>query len=246
VDACCVKPSLPVQTIARVAAIGATRRNGTQTRSSLSGAVSGNVEPLPPQPNLRAMSMQQSARPGPFETILYEEKDAAAYVTLNRPKVMNALNQKAISELRAAYEDARDDPQIRGAIITGAGERAFIAGADIGELAKATPIEAERQTRAGQRLLTLVEHLGKPVIAAVNGPALGGGPCETALACTIRLANSTAKFGQPERMYPALPSRRGSRLPALRGLVKSARVSALVRSSFLMTGHAHVALDDLG
>ncbi|MEA3150952.1 MAG: enoyl-CoA hydratase, partial [Gammaproteobacteria bacterium] len=73
--------------------------------------------------------MQQSARPGPFETILYEEKDAAAYVTLNRPKVMNALNQKAISEFRAAYEDARDDPQIRGAIITGAGERAFIAGA---------------------------------------------------------------------------------------------------------------------
>jgi hypothetical protein len=91
-----------------------------------------------------------------------------------------------------------DDPQIRGAIITGAGELAFIAGADIGELAKATPIEAERQPRAGQKLLTLVEDLGEPVIAAVNGLALGGGGCETALACTIRLANATAKFGQPE------------------------------------------------
>jgi enoyl-CoA hydratase len=132
------------------------------------------------------MSMQQSALPEPFEAILYEKKDAVAYVTLNRPKGMNALNQKAIGELRAAFEDARDDPQIRGAIISGAGE-----------LAKATPIEAERQTRAGRKLLNLVEHLGKPMIAAVNGLALGGG-CETALACTIRLASPTAKLGQPE------------------------------------------------
>jgi enoyl-CoA hydratase len=130
---------------------------------------------------------------------------------------MNALNQKAIAELRAAFEDAQDDPQIRGVILTGTGNRAFIAGADIGELAKATPIEAERQTRAGQALLDLVEHLGKPVIAAVNGLALGGG-CETALACTIRLASPGAKFGQPEIRLGLIPGFGGTqRLPRLVG-----------------------------
>jgi enoyl-CoA hydratase/carnithine racemase len=152
-----------------------------------------------------------------FDTLLYEKRNAIAYVTLNRPDVMNALNQKAIAELRAAFEDAQDDPQIRGVILTGAGNRAFIAGADIGELAKATPIEAERQTRAGQALLDLVEHLGKPVIAAVNGLALGGG-CETALACTIRLASPGAKFGQPEIRLGLIPGFGGTqRLPRLVG-----------------------------
>ncbi|HWW20464.1 MAG TPA: enoyl-CoA hydratase/isomerase family protein, partial [Steroidobacteraceae bacterium] len=150
-------------------------------------------------------------------SLLYEKRNATAYVTLNRPQVMNALNQQAIAELRAAFEDAQDDPQIRGVIITGAGNRAFIAGADINELAKATPIEAERQTRAGQALLDLVEHLGKPVIAAVNGLALGGG-CETALACTIRLASPGAKFGQPEIKLGLIPGFGGTqRLPRLVG-----------------------------
>jgi enoyl-CoA hydratase len=148
--------------------------------------------------------MSQSSLPVSFETILYEKTNATAYVTLNRPKAMNALNQKAISELRLAFEDARADPQVRGIILTGAGDRAFIAGADIRELATASPIDAERRTRIGQELLSFIEHLGKPVIAAVNGLALGGG-CETALACTIRLASSGAKFGQPEIKLGLIP-----------------------------------------
>ena len=152
-----------------------------------------------------------------FETIRYEKSNATAYVTLNRPEVMNALNRKAIAELSAALTDAQEDSQIRGVIITGAGNRAFIAGADITELAAATPVEAERQTRAGQALLNLVENLGKPVIAAVNGLALGGG-CETALACTFRLATPGAKFGQPEIKLGLIPGFGGTqRLPRLVG-----------------------------
>ncbi|WP_322067307.1 enoyl-CoA hydratase/isomerase family protein [Burkholderia ubonensis] len=152
-----------------------------------------------------------------FDTLLYEKRNATAYLTLNRPEVMNALNQQAIAELRAAFEDARDDPRIRGVILTGAGNRAFIAGADINELATATPIEAEQRTRAGQALLDLVERLGKPVIAAVNGLALGGG-CEAALACTIRLASPGAKFGQPEIRLGLIPGFGGTqRLPRLVG-----------------------------
>ncbi|KAG8149730.1 enoyl-CoA hydratase-related protein [Burkholderia catarinensis] len=148
--------------------------------------------------------MKQTFTSESFETIVYERKDAVAFVTLNRPKVLNALNHKAIGELTVAFESARDDPDVRGVIITGSGDRAFIAGADISELAAATPVEAEQQARAGQALLNLVENLGKPVIAAVNGLALGGG-CETALACTIRLASPAARFGQPEIKLGLIP-----------------------------------------
>lgn len=152
-----------------------------------------------------------------FSTLLYEKKASVAYVTLNRPDVMNALNQRAIEELHAAFTDARNDASIRGVILTGAGHRAFIAGADIGELASATPVEAEQRTRAGQALLDFIERLGKPVIAAVNGLALGGG-CETALACTIRLASPGAKFGQPEVRLGLIPGFGGTqRLPRLVG-----------------------------
>ncbi|CAB3809256.1 Short-chain-enoyl-CoA hydratase [Paraburkholderia ultramafica] len=148
--------------------------------------------------------MEQILTPESFETIAYQKKDAVALVTLNRPKVLNALNRKAIGELTIAFASARDDPDVRGVIITGSGDRAFIAGADISELAAATPVEAEQQARAGQALLNLVENLGKPVIAAVNGLALGGG-CETALACTVRLASPSAKFGQPEIKLGLIP-----------------------------------------
>jgi enoyl-CoA hydratase/carnithine racemase len=161
--------------------------------------------------------MTQPSSQSSFETILYEKRNATALVTLNRPKVMNALNQKAISELRYVFEDIRVDPQIRGAILTGAGEHAFIAGADIGELSTATPVDAERRTRAGQELFSLVEQLGKPVIAAVNGLALGGG-CEAALACTIRLASPNARFGQPEIKLGLIPGFGGTqRLPRVVG-----------------------------
>src|SRR5580692_9562540 len=127
--------------------------------------------------------------------VLYEKKNAIAYVTVNRPKLLNALNTATWEDLRTAFEDARNDPTVRGVLLTGAGNKAFIAGADIGELARATAIDAERSSRFGQTVLDLVENLGKPVVAAVNGFALGGG-CETAMACTIRIAVDSAKFGQ--------------------------------------------------
>jgi enoyl-CoA hydratase/carnithine racemase len=152
-----------------------------------------------------------------LENLLYEKKGAIAYVTLNRPKVLNALNQRTWENLRTAFEDARDDAAVRGIILTGAGDKAFIAGADISELAHVTAVEAEKSSSYGQEVLNLVENLGKPVIAAVNGFALGGG-CETAMACTIRVASENAKFGQPEVKLGVIPGGGGTqRLPRLVG-----------------------------
>jgi enoyl-CoA hydratase/carnithine racemase len=152
-----------------------------------------------------------------LENVLYEKKDDVAYVTVNRPKAMNALNRKTWEELRAAFEDARDDVNIRGIILTGAGDKAFIAGADISELATVSAVRAEESSRYGQDVLNFVENLGKPVIAAINGFALGGG-CETAMACTIRVASETAKFGQPEVKLGLVPGGGGTqRLPRLVG-----------------------------
>jgi len=149
--------------------------------------------------------------------VLYEKKDAIAYVTVNRPKVLNALNTPTWKDLRTAFTDARDDAAVRGVILTGAGDKAFIAGADIGELAHVAAFEAEQASRLGQDVLDLIENLGKPVVAAVNGFALGGG-CETAMACTIRIAVETARFGQPEVMLGLLPGGGGTqRLPRLVG-----------------------------
>jgi enoyl-CoA hydratase/carnithine racemase len=149
--------------------------------------------------------------------VLYEKKDAIAYVTVNRPKVLNALNTPTWKDLRTAFEDARDDTAVRGVILTGAGNKAFIAGADISELAHVAAFDAEQSSRFGQGVLDLIEDLGKPVIAAVNGFALGGG-CETAMACTIRIAVETAKFGQPEVKLGLVPGGGGTqRLPRLVG-----------------------------
>jgi enoyl-CoA hydratase/carnithine racemase len=149
--------------------------------------------------------------------VLYEKKGSIAYVTVNRPKVLNALNTPTWKDLRTAFEDARDDDAVRGVILTGAGTKAFIAGADIGELAQLSAFEAEQSSRFGQEVLDLVENLGKPVIAAVNGFALGGG-CETAMACTIRIAVDSAKFGQPEVTLGLVPGGGGTqRLPRLVG-----------------------------
>jgi enoyl-CoA hydratase/carnithine racemase len=148
--------------------------------------------------------------------VVYEKKDAIAYVTVNRPKVLNALNLQTWKNLRTAFEDAQNDAAIRGVILTGAG-KAFIAGADIGELAQVTAFEAEQSSRFGQEVLDLIEDLGKPVIAAVNGFALGGG-CETAMACTIRIAADIATFGQPEVKLGLLPGGGGTqRMPRLIG-----------------------------
>ena len=149
--------------------------------------------------------------------VLYEKRDAIAYVTVNRPKVLNALNAATWQDLRTAFEDARNDPAVRGVILTGAGDKAFIAGADISGLAQATAVDAERSSRFGQQVLDLIENLGKPVVAAINGFALGGG-CETAMACTMRIAVEHAKFGQPEVKLGLLPGGGGTqRLPRLIG-----------------------------
>ena len=149
--------------------------------------------------------------------LLYATKDGIAYITLNRPKVLNALSVKTWEELRAAFEEAQHDPDVRGVILTGAGDKAFIAGADISELVHVSAVEAEQQSGFGQQVLNLIENLGKPVIAAINGFALGGG-CETAMACTIRVAAENAKFGQPEVKLGLLPGGGGTqRLPRLIG-----------------------------
>ena len=149
--------------------------------------------------------------------VLYRKQGAIAYVTVDRPKVLNALNAPTWQDLRIAFEDAQNDPAVRGVILTGAGDKAFIAGADIGGLAQATAIDAERSSRFGQQVLDLIENLGKPVVAAINGFALGGG-CETAMACTIRIAVEHAKFGQPEVKLGLLPGGGGTqRLPRLVG-----------------------------
>jgi enoyl-CoA hydratase/carnithine racemase len=168
----------------------------------------GTLTPSPPVVPAAALKLAN---------VVYEKKGAIAYVTVNRPKVLNALNTPTWADLRTAFEDARDDAAVRGVILTGAGNKAFIAGADISELAHATAIEAERASRFGQEVLDLIENLGKPVIAAINGFALGGG-CETAMACTIRITVDNAKFGQPEVTLGLVPGGGGTqRLPRLVG-----------------------------
>ena len=144
-----------------------------------------------------------------YSNVLFEKKDAIAYVTVNRPKVLNALNRQTVEELRDAFLDARDDEAVRAMILTGAGEKSFVAGADISELAQQTPVNGKEYSIFGQRVSHLLETMGKPSICAINGFALGGG-CELALACTIRLASKTAKLGQPEVKLGIIPGFGGS------------------------------------
>lgn len=152
-----------------------------------------------------------------FETLLVERDGAVAIVTINRPKVLNALNTQTINELERVMLDLRDDEAVRAIVLTGAGEKSFVAGADINELAVLSPAEGQRHGRRGQAVFDLVEHLGKPVIAAINGFALGGG-CELAMACTLRLAADHARLGQPEINLGIIPGYAGSqRLPRLVG-----------------------------
>jgi enoyl-CoA hydratase len=138
-------------------------------------------------------------------------------ITINRPKVLNALNAATLAELDQEIAIARDDAAVRVIILTGAGEKSFVAGADINELAVQTPVAGREHARHGQSLFDRIERLGKPVIAAVNGFALGGG-CELAMACTMRIAADNAKFGQPEINLGLIPGYAGSqRLPRLVG-----------------------------
>lgn len=144
-----------------------------------------------------------------YENILYDKKDHIGTITFNRPKVLNALNHKTMQELSACLTAVKDDADVRVLILTGAGEKAFIAGADINELARSTPVTGKETSLFGQGVLHQLETLGKPSIAAINGFALGGG-CEMALACSIRIASETAKLGQPEVKLGILPGYGGS------------------------------------
>src|SRR5450631_1039020 len=172
-----------------------------------------------------------------FENILLEKKNAIAYVTVNRPKVLNALNSATLEELRAAFTDIKNDASIRVVMFTGAGEKAFIAGADIGELGKQDPVAAKEFTHRGQSVLDLIENLGKPVIACINGFALGGG-CEIAMACTMRLASETAKLGQPEVKLGIIPGYGGTqRLPRLVG--KGVAMQLVLTGEMITAQEAH-------
>ena len=152
-----------------------------------------------------------------FETLLVDRDGAVQIVTFNRPKVLNALNTQTIHELEQAMREAAADDAVRAIVLTGAGEKSFIAGADINELAVLSPAAGQRHGRRGQMVFDAIEQLGKPVIAAVNGFALGGG-CELAMACTLRIAADTARFGQPEINLGLIPGYAGSqRLPRLVG-----------------------------
>jgi enoyl-CoA hydratase len=152
-----------------------------------------------------------------FATLLVEREGAIAVVTINRPKVLNALNSETMRDLQAAMTQLEQDASVRAIVLTGAGEKSFVAGADINELAVLTPAEGQQHARRGQAVLDLIEHLGKPVVAAINGFALGGG-CELAMACTVRIASESARFGQPEVNLGIIPGYAGSqRLPRLVG-----------------------------
>lgn len=144
-----------------------------------------------------------------YENLLYDKKDGIAWITFNRPKVLNALNRKTIEEFEQALIDARDDASVRVLILTGAGEKAFVAGADINELARQNPVSGKEFSLYGQGVFHLLETMGKPSICAINGFALGGG-CELALSCTIRLASKNAKIGQPEVKLGIIPGYGGS------------------------------------
>ncbi len=172
-----------------------------------------------------------------YENILLEKKNSIAYVTVNRAKVLNALNGATIEELRAAFHELKHDASIRVVILTGAGEKAFVAGADIGELAQRDPVSGKEFALRGQNVLNLIENLGKPVIACVNGFALGGG-CELALACTMRLASENAKFGQPEVKLGILPGYGGTqRLPRLVG--KGLAMQMVLAGEMITAQEAH-------
>jgi enoyl-CoA hydratase len=141
--------------------------------------------------------MTSTVAPVQYVNIRVEKKNQIAYVTIARPKVLNALSIATINELRQAFHDLKNDSEVRVVIVTGEGEKAFVAGADIQEFLDLTAVTGKEYSRRGQAVMELIENLGKPVIAAVNGFALGGG-CELAMACAIRIATPNAKFGQPE------------------------------------------------
>jgi len=167
-----------------------------------------------------------------YENLLYEKRDAVAVITFNRPQVLNALNRRTLEELDACVQEVIADPALRVAILTGAGEKAFIAGADINELAVLTPVAGRDYGLFGQSVLDRIERSPKPFIAALNGYALGGG-CELAMACTLRIASESARLGQPEVKLGIIPGYGGTQ--RLARLVGKGRALELVLSGEQIT-----------
>src|SRR4051794_25636836 len=156
-----------------------------------------------------------------FDNLLLERDGGVAVLTINRPQVLNALNRATLDELRRAALELQRDDSVRVIIVTGAGEKSFVAGADISELSVLSPTSGRQHALAGQHVFDVIENLGKPVVAAINGFALGGG-CELAMACTLRIAADTAKLGQPEINLGLIPGYAGTqRLPRLVGKGKA-------------------------
>lgn len=173
-----------------------------------------------------------------LQNLLLERDGAVAVVTVNRPKVLNALNLATLEELRHTMAALRDDAAIRSIILTGSGEKSFVAGADINELGGRSPAAANEYARRGQAVFDTIEALGKPVIAAINGYALGGG-CELAMACTIRLAAETARLGQPEINLGMIPGYGGTqRLARLVG--RGRALELLLTGDQLSAAEAHL------
>src|ERR1700755_2718358 len=139
-----------------------------------------------------------------FRNLIIDSKGAVRHITINRPDKLNALNPEPLGELHIAFDQARHDDAVRAVVLSGSGEKAFVAGADISELAQLTPQQAQKFSRAGQELMTTIERLGKPVIARIQGFALGGG-MELAMSCHLRIASEKAKFGQPEINLGVIP-----------------------------------------
>ncbi len=169
-----------------------------------------------------------------YENLIIEIKNSIAILSINRPEKLNALNGETLSELKIAFTELKNDENVKVIIMTGKGEKAFIAGADIAELNKLNMISGKEFSEKGQAVFNLIEHFEKPVIAAVNGFALGGG-CEMALACHIRLASENAKFGQPEVNLGIIPGYGGTQ--RLSRLVNSGRAMEYILTGDTITAH---------
>lgn len=153
--------------------------------------------------------------PGLGDEVLFEKRDKIGYVTINRPKALNALNATTVDAIQQVFSQIKEDPEVQAVIVMGSGDRSFVAGADINELAVLNPLEGKKLTTKGQRVFRYIELLGKPVVAAINGFALGGG-LEIAMACHIRVASDKARFGQPEINLGLIPGYGGTqRLPRM-------------------------------
>ena len=174
-----------------------------------------------------------------FDNLLIQREAAVAVLTVQRPQRLNAIDARTIDEIRRAILDFRKADSIRSVIVTGAGDKAFVAGADINELAADIPETARRRALAGQHVFDLIEQLGKPVIAAVNGFALGGG-CELAMACTLRIAADTARFGQPEINLGLIPGYAGTQ--RLARLVGKTRAMELILTGNPITASEALAM----